>query len=116
MPTNLPKTAAEYVRSINDCDAAGFLALFADNAVVDDVGREFRGRDAIKALSDREIFAVNVALDPVSVAELDGETLVTCKVDGDFDRTGLPDPVIIDQRIAADDGKIVRLTCRLAVS
>jgi hypothetical protein len=31
-----------------------------------------------------------------------------------FDKTGLPDPVIINHQITVDGGKIDGLTCRLA--
>jgi len=114
MTIQLPPTAAAYVRSINSQDAGGFLALFADDATVDDVGREFQGRAAIKAWSDREIFAPLVTLDVMGVAERAGEIVLTSKVDGNFDKTGLPDPVIIDHFLTTDGGRIVRLTCRLA--
>src|SRR5262245_45894653 len=107
MTPPLPPTAAAYVRSIHDHDAAAFLALFTDGAVVNDVGREFLGRAAIKARSDTEIFAANVTLEPVGLVDRDGETVVTTRVDGNFDRTGLPDPVIINHHITAEGGKIV---------
>ena len=87
---------------------------FALNAVVKDVGREIRGIAAIKEWANKEIFAVNVTLDVIEVAEGAGQTIVTVKIDGTFDRTGLPDPLLIDHcfTIAAD--KISVLTCRLA--
>jgi hypothetical protein len=62
MLTQLSAPAECYVRTINGHDAATFLDLFAGNARVDDVGREFRGLDAIKQWSDREIFAAQVTL------------------------------------------------------
>jgi hypothetical protein len=114
MMTQLPPTAAAYVGSINNHDRGAFDALFADGAVVNDAGREFRGRAAIKAWSDREIFDAQVTLEVIDVAERDRETVVTTKVDGNFDRTGLPDPVIINHHIKVESGKIVALTCRLA--
>ena len=55
-----------------------------------------------------------VTLDVLDVADRDGETVVTTKVDGYFDRTGLPDPLIISHHITLEGGKIVGLTCRLA--
>ncbi len=87
---------------------------FALNAVVKDVGREIRGIAAIKSSANKEIFAVNVTLDVIEVAEGAGQTIVTVKIDGTFDRTGLPDPLLMDHcfTIAAD--KISVLTCRLA--
>jgi hypothetical protein len=114
MTTQLPATASAYVQSINDGDAPAFIALFADAAVVNDVGREFRGLAAIKEWSDREIFAPQVTLEVIDAVERDGESVVTTKVDGNFDRTGLPDPVIINHHIRAAGRKIVGLTCRLA--
>jgi hypothetical protein len=114
MAKPLPPIAAAYVRSINDHDPTAFNALFANGAVVNDIGREFRGTAAIRAWSDREIFDARVTLEAIDVADRDGETIVTTKVDGNFDRTGLPDPVIINHHITVEGDKIVGLTCRLA--
>jgi hypothetical protein len=114
MTIQLPPIANAYVQAVNDRDPHAFLALFGEAAVVDDVGRMFHGQPAIKAWSDREIFDADVTLDVVSVTNRDGEIVITTKVDGNFDRTGLPDPVVIDHRMRADANKIVGLTCRLA--
>jgi SnoaL-like protein len=114
MTAKLPLIAAAYVRSINEHDAARFIALFADSAVVNDIGREFRGLAAIKAWSEKEIFAPLVTLEVIGVADQGGETVLTTRVEGNFDRTGLPDPVIINHAIKADAGRIASLTCRLA--
>jgi hypothetical protein len=68
------------------------------------VGREICGIVEIKEWASQEIFAVNVTLDVMEVAERDGQTIVTVKIDGTFDRTGLPDPLLMDHcfTIAAD--------------
>src|SRR5882672_6257553 len=107
MTMQLPPTAAEYVRSINDHDPAAFNALFAEAAFVNDAGREFRGRTAIKSWSDRDIFDAQVTLEVIDATHRDGETVITTKVDGNFDRTKLPDPVIINHHITAEGGQIV---------
>jgi hypothetical protein len=114
MTTQLPLLAESYIEATNNHDPAAFLGLFADKALVDDNGREFRGLDAIREWSDREIFAAQVTLEVVDSVVRDSETVVTTKVDGNFDRTGLPDPVIIDHHISGEGGKIIGLTCRLA--
>lgn len=114
MRTNFFETVTSYVRAINGGDAAGYIALFTDNAVVDDAGREFRGTAAIKEWSNREIFGVQVKIEVLDIKGKDGETVLTTKVDGNFDRTGLPDPVIITHRVTVANGEIVGLTCRLA--
>src|SRR5437016_5547247 len=110
MTTQLPQTVASYITAINNHDAVAYIGLFADDAVVDDVGREFRDLAAIKAWSDREIFDARVILEIIDVADDDGETVLTTKVDGNFDRTGLPDPVIINHHFTVEGDKIVGLT------
>ena len=114
MTTTLPSIALAYIQATNNHDAAAFMALFAGGAVVHDAGREFRGIAAIKAWSDREIMDAQVTLEVLSVAGRDGEVIMTTKVDGNFDRTGLPDPVIINHHITVEAGKIAQLTCQLA--
>ena len=110
----IPQPIAMFVRAINDHDADAFLSTFANDAVVTDVAREFRGAAAIKEWSDREIFDANVTLDVIDVADRDGQTVITAKVDGTFDRTGLPDPLLLDQRFTLDGGKIAAFSSQLA--
>jgi hypothetical protein len=113
MPALIPNAADDYVRTVNSRDGARFGDLFVNDAIVDDNGRTFHGRTAIEEWGAREIFSANVTLDVLSTREhADGTTLITI-VDGTFDRTGLPDPVVIEQRITARNGQIVQLTCRL---
>ncbi|MGQ0636755.1 MAG: nuclear transport factor 2 family protein [Planctomycetaceae bacterium] len=114
MTNVLPPLAEAYLAATNSHNAAAFRNLFARGAVVDDNGRIFRGLDAINEWSDREIFTAEVTLELLHAFERDGEAVLTTKVDGNFDRTGLPDPVIIDHRLRSDGGRISELTCRLA--
>lgn len=114
MTTTLPPLAEAYVLSTNNRNPAGFIGLFADDAVVDDNGRKIHGLDAIKEWSDREIFGAQVTIEVLGCGVSDGQVVITAKVDGNFDRTGLPDPVIINHHISAEGEKITRLTCRLA--
>ena len=110
----LPKPVETYIRAINAGDAAALQSSFAHDAVVKDVGREFRGIAAIKEWASQEIFAVNVTLDVIEAVEGDGQTIVTVKIDGTFDRTGLPDPLLMDHCFTVAGDKIASLTCRLA--
>jgi len=110
----LPKPVEAYIRAINARDAAAFQSSFAPDAVVKDIGREFRGIAAIKEWAEREIFAVNVTLEVMGATERDGQTIVTAKVDGTFDRTGLPDPLLMDHYFTVVCGKIASLSCQLA--
>jgi len=111
---NLPKPIETYVRAINAHDADAFQSSFATDAVVKDVGREICGIAAIKDWGNREIFAVNVTLEVIEVVERNGQTIVTVKIDGTFDRTGLPDPLLMDHCFTVAGDKIKALTCKLA--
>ena len=50
----------------------------------------------------------------MDTVEREGQTTVAVKIDGTFDRTGLPDRLLMNHcfRVAGD--KIAALTCRLA--
>src|SRR5437588_301410 len=74
--------SAAYVQSINAHNRAAFNGLFATGAIVNDVGREYRGPAAIKAWSDREVFDAQVTLEVLDVADHDGETVITTQVEG----------------------------------
>jgi len=114
MLNTIPGPAAGYVRHVNEKDPAGFLTLFAEEAVVDDAGRILRGRKAIGEWAASDIFAANVTFDVLNASGDERETTITAKVDGTFDRTGLPDPLIMTFQVAIVAGKITNLTCRLA--
>ena len=106
--------AADFVPAVNEGDADRFAALFDAHAEVDDNGREFRGVEAIREWATSDIFAVNVTMEAVKTFEDGGDVVIRAKVDGDFDRTGLPDPLFIDQRMTLKNDRIVKLVCRLA--
>lgn len=112
----LPKPIETCLHAINSGDADAFPSSFAIDAVVKDIGREIRGLDAILEWARQEIFAVKVTLDVLAVAELDGQTIVTVEVDGTFDRTGLPDPLVMNHCFKLSGEKIVALTCQLVES
>lgn len=114
MIQQLPGPAASYVRTTNGNDPAGLIALFAEDAIVDDAGRIIQGREAIRKWAASDLFTANVTLDPLGVSGNESDATITAKVDGTFDRAGLPDPLIMTFQILAIDGRITKLTCRLA--
>lgn len=114
MTRELNDLAAAYVQATNEHDPAAFGELFLATAVVDDNRRELQGREAINAWAKSDIFDTNVTLEVLDSFERNGEVVLRTKVDGNFDRTGLPDPVVIDHALLAAGGRIAKLTCRLA--
>ena len=79
-----------------------------------DVGREIRGIAAIAEWAKHEIFAANVSLELMGRVERERQTIITVKIDGTFDRAGLPDPLVMEQCFTIANNKIAALTCRLA--
>jgi uncharacterized protein (TIGR02246 family) len=106
----LPKVIDDYIRASNKPDPAAFVDCFADDAFVVDEGQERRGKAAIKKWSDENHFAAHVTLEPTQSKQIDNETIVTCKIDGTYDKTGLPDPLFLDFHFCIKDDKIA--TCQ----
>ena len=82
---NLPDLQAPVeavLAAANANDTEAFLDCFTEDGVVDDWGREFRGRDEIRAWSDREFIGVKVSLEVTAVEGRNGKTVITAEVGG----------------------------------
>jgi hypothetical protein len=113
MINDLPRSIEAFIRATNKHDTGELLAALAGDAVVTDEGQSYRGIAAIKNWSDEKYIGAKVTLDPVGAVNRDGTTIVTVKVDGSFDKTGLPDPFLMDFHFIVDGAKIAALNIRL---
>lgn len=104
----LPKPIEDHIQATNSENPALFLSTFADNAVVFDAGKEYRGKDAIQAWSNRDYFGDHLRLEVVNVVQDGVECVVTAKCDGDYDKTGLPDPLYLDLHFTVEGGLVTR--------
>ena len=57
--SNLPGPVARVIDAVNAGDTDAFLSEFAADGWIDDNGRRFRGHDAMRAWSDRELIGAN---------------------------------------------------------
>jgi hypothetical protein len=114
MLTKLPQPVAAFFQTANDSASDGFIANFADNAILIDGAREYSGIIAIKEWSETDLFAANVKYEITNTAQRNQETVVTAKVDGNFDKTSLPDPLILDHHFIITEDKISRLTVQIS--
>jgi ketosteroid isomerase-like protein len=105
----LPPVIAAYVKASNAADTAAFLGVFTDDALVNDVQREFWGKAAIGKWAEHEIFGAKVTMAVVHAVERHGDVIVTAKLDGEYDKTGLPDPLLLTSYFTLRGGKIVTL-------
>jgi hypothetical protein len=110
----LPQSIATFIEATNAHNTEGLLETFTRSAVITDEGQEYRGIAAIREWSDEKNIGAKVILDVVDLVNSDGKTIVTVKVDGDFDKTGLPDPFLMDFYFTIDTIKIAALNIRLA--
>jgi hypothetical protein len=113
MPTDitrgLPGVVAAHVAAYNAHDPEAMMATLAPDALVNDVRREFLGHAAIRAWADKEIFGDNVTLVVERALDQHGDVVLHARVDGDYDKTGLPDPLILTYYFSLRDGLITQL-------
>jgi hypothetical protein len=100
---------AEHVDAMNAFDEDRIVATFADDALVNDAHREFWGTEAIRRWVAKEIVGDKVTIDVTEVKQHYGETIVRGRYDGEFDKTNLPDDLILTNYFAVRDEKIVSL-------
>ncbi|WP_216857236.1 nuclear transport factor 2 family protein [Paenibacillus tritici] len=105
----LPQPVEKHFHATNTDDPATFLSIFSEDAVVFDAGKEYHGKTAIKEWSDHDYFEVGLRLEIINVVQNAKEIVVTAKSDGNYDKTGLPDPLYLDFHFTVDGDKITRL-------
>jgi hypothetical protein len=105
----LPAPVAAYIAATNAFDADALIGCFAEGALVNDQLRDYWGLDAIEAWAGREIIGDKVTMNVVKVVEHFGDTIVTAHMDGDYDKTGLPGPLVLAFHFTLRADKIVRL-------
>lgn len=108
-PTELTGVVAEHFAAVNAQDIDAIMATFAEDAYVNDNRREFAGAGAIRRWLAREIVGDKVSIDVRAVLDHHGDTIVRGAYDGTFDKTSLPDEIVLSNYFSVRDGKIVSL-------
>jgi hypothetical protein len=108
-PTELTGVVAEHIAAVNAQDIDAATATFAPDAYVNDNRREFVGIDAIRRWITKEMVGDKVTIDVREVLDHHGDIIVRGAYDGTFDRTNLPDEIILTNYFSVRDGKIVSL-------
>ena len=107
--TALAPILAEHIAAVNAFDENAIVATFADDALVNDTHREFWGREAIRRWVARELVGDRVTIAVTEVLGHHGGTIVRGRYDGNYDKTNLPDDLILTNYFTIRDGKIVTL-------
>jgi ketosteroid isomerase-like protein len=107
--TDLPRVIADHIAACNAHDIDAWMATFAPDALVNDVQREFDGAAAIRAFGAKEIFGADVTMAVERAFDRHGDVTVHARFDGTYDKTGLPDPLILSLYFTTRDGRITQL-------
>jgi hypothetical protein len=105
----LPSPVSAYVEATNAFDLDRFMAAFADDALVNDHRDEFVGKEQIRAWAAREIIGDHVTMKVVSQRLLGNHVALKAEVDGDFDKKGLPSPLVLAFYFSVERDRIVQL-------
>jgi ketosteroid isomerase-like protein len=106
----LPAIVAEYIAAVNAFDTERIVATFAPDAYVNDNRREIWGTDAIRAFMAKEFVGDHVTMAVREVVDHYGDILVRARFDGTYDKTNLPDELVMTSYFGIRDGKIISLT------
>jgi hypothetical protein len=107
--TELTGVVAEHIAAVNAFDLDAIMATFADDAYVNDARREFVGTVAVRRWVEREMVGDHVTIDVREVLDHYGDTVVRGAYDGTFDKSNLPDEIVLSNYFSVRDGRIVSL-------
>lgn len=107
--SKIPDVIENFISAVNAHDSEAFINAFADDALVNDVSRNFWGREAIKKWSDEEIVQPKVTFETDEVIEHYGDYMITALTDGEYDKVKAPDPLYLDYFFTIKDNKIIRM-------
>ena len=106
----LPPVVAEYIEAVNALDTDRIVRTFAADAYVNDNRREIWGTEAITKFMSKEFVGDHVTMEVREVVHHYGDVIVRAKFDGTYDKTNLPEELVMTSYFAIRDGKITSLT------
>lgn len=107
---NMPAPVRDYFTAMNALDSAGMAAAFTTDGLLNDIQREFWGPEAIIRWANRESIGDKVVWKAFTDAKPHhGDYIVSAEVDGEYDKTGLPDPLVLTFYFSLENDKVTRL-------
>jgi hypothetical protein len=100
---------ADHIAAVNGFDEDAIVATFAPDALVNDAHREFWGAEAIRRWVAKEMVGDHVTIEVTEVLDHHGQMIVRGRYDGDFDKTNLPDELILTNYFTIRDERIESL-------
>ncbi len=108
--TELSGVVAEHIAAVNAFDVDRIVATFAADAYVNDNRREIWGTDAIGDFVAKEFVGDHVTMEVREVLDHYGDIIVRARYDGTYDKTDLPEELVLTSYFGVCDDKITSLT------
>jgi hypothetical protein len=108
-PTSLPPLVAAFVEATNSFDLERLMVTFADDALVNDQLRDYWGKAAIRGWAERDVIGEKLTVAVTRVVKHYDNFIVTADIDGNFDKRGLPDPLVLAFYFMPHDDLIIQL-------
>lgn len=105
----LPPPVSAYIAATNAFDLDALMATFAADALVNDHRDEFASLDLIRDWAQREIVGVRVTMQVAAATCRGNSVAVNAIIDGNFDKAGLPDPLVLTFYFAVSGERIDQL-------
>ena len=104
----LPRPVAAYFAAEKAGDADALARCFTEDGVVRDEGGEFAGVTAIREWNAAARLKYHHTVEPLSVLERGGQTIVIGRVSGDFPNS----PITLEHAFVLEGDKIATLVIR----
>ncbi|MEH2484616.1 hypothetical protein [Bradyrhizobium sp. AZCC 2230] len=85
------------------------MSTFSDDALVNDQLRDYWGKAAIRSWAERDIIGERLTITVTKIVSHHSNFVVTANVDGNFDKRGLPDPLVLAFYFTSHNEFIVQL-------
>jgi hypothetical protein len=105
----MPRPVESFVWAVNSSDIERLASTFASEGIVNDQFREYRGRDEIREWARREIVESHVTMFVTGAMQREEVVIVTARVDGTYEKRGLPDPLVLSFYFSTHRDEIVLL-------
>src|SRR6267378_5756076 len=106
-PISLPPLVAAFVDAANSFDLERLMVTFADDALVNDQLRDYWGKTAIRDWAERDIIGERLTIAVTKVVKHYENFIVTADTDGNFDKRGLPDPLVLAFYFTPDNDRVI---------
>ncbi|GAS87468.1 nuclear transport factor 2 family protein [Mycolicibacterium brisbanense] len=107
--TRITPAAQRYVDAVNAFDIDAVMGTFSPGAIVNDNHREFADHQSIRAWVAAEIVGDRVTMEVIESEERPGLTVLRARYDGAYDKTNLPDELILTNYFVIHDELISAL-------